>query len=398
MRSFKNVAFIPVRGGSKSIPLKNIRLINDRPLVYWVLDAAEKSEYIEHIFVSTDSDIIKDVVQNYRGSKTTVIGRSPETARDTSTTESALLEFAHNYDFEKVVLIQATSPLLRAEDIDEGFRLLYEKGYDSIFSVVRQKRFIWEENSEGLLNPVNYNPFNRPRRQEFEGFLVENGAFYITSIELLLKNKCRISGRIGKVEMPEETHYELDEPHDWVIVENLLKLQKTLPFKNLVEIAAKIKLFVTDCDGVLTDGGMYYSEQGDELKKFNNKDGMGIALLKKHGIKTALITGEKVKLVERRAKKMGIDYVYLGIKNKLKTLRLLANNLDINLEEVLYIGDDINDLEAIKAVGLGCCVADGMETVKNVSKLVTKAKGGEGAVREVAELLIMSKLKAGNNL
>lgn len=98
MRSFKNVAFIPVRGGSKSIPLKNIRLINDRPLVYWVLDAAEKSEYIEHIFVSTDSDIIKDVVQNYRGSKTTVIGRSPETARDTSTTESALLEFAHNYD------------------------------------------------------------------------------------------------------------------------------------------------------------------------------------------------------------------------------------------------------------------------------------------------------------
>jgi len=77
---------------------------------------------------------------------------------------------------------------------------------------------------------------------------------------------------------------------------------------------------------------------------------------------------------------------------------LLANNLDINLEEVLYIGDDINDLEAIKAVGLGCCVADGMETVKNVSKLVTKAKGGEGAVREVAELLIMSKLKAGNNL
>jgi len=135
MRSFKNVAFIPVRGGSKSIPLKNIRLINDRPLVYWVLDAAEKSEYIEHIFVSTDSDIIKDVVQNYRGSKTTVIGRSPETARDTSTTESALLEFAHNYDFEKVVLIQATSPLLRAEDIDEGFRLLYEKGYDSIFSI-----------------------------------------------------------------------------------------------------------------------------------------------------------------------------------------------------------------------------------------------------------------------
>lgn len=391
MEYLKNVAFIPVRGGSKSIPLKNIKIINGRPLVYWVLDAAENSKFIQKVFVSTDSAVIKDTVLKYRGNKITVINRSPETAKDDSTTESALLEFAEKIMFENVALIQATSPLLTADDLDKGFLVLEEGKYDSIISVVRQKRFLWTLDNNGYAIPQNYDPLRRPRRQEFEGFFVENGAFYITSRKQLLKSQCRISGRIGMVEMDESSYYELDEPDDWIIVENLLKIKKGNRFFDL----SKIRLFAFDCDGVLTDGGMYYSEKGDELKKFNTRDGMAIRLLKEVGIKTALISGENMELIRKRALKLQIDEVHLGVQDKLSVIIELAKKYDITLEEIAYLGDDLNDLDVIKSVGFGCSVNDGMEVVKSIARYVTRASGGNGAVREIAELLINSKRSGG---
>ena len=137
-----NVAFIPVRGGSKSIPLKNIKELNGKPLVYWTIKAANDCENIDIIYVSTDSEEIKNVVESFKFDKVKVIGRSLESATDTASTEFAMLEFANNYEFDNIVLIQATSPLLRTEDLDGGFKL-YESS-DSVLSVVRQKRFIWE--------------------------------------------------------------------------------------------------------------------------------------------------------------------------------------------------------------------------------------------------------------
>jgi N-acylneuraminate cytidylyltransferase len=120
-----------------------------------------------------------------------------------------------------MVLIQATSPLLTAADLERGMDL-YESGpYDSVLSVVRQKRFIWAPDDAGA-RPVNYDFNARPRRQEFEGFLVENGAFYVVSRAALLESGCRLCGRIGLVEMDEATYYEIDEPDDWAIVEGLL--------------------------------------------------------------------------------------------------------------------------------------------------------------------------------
>ena len=111
-----NIAFIPVRGGSKSIPLKNIKLIAGKPLLYWVLDAAVQSKYIEKIYVSTDNNDIMNVTKRFCNDKVVAINRSAVNATDTASTESAMLEFAENYGFENIVLIQATSPLLTAED------------------------------------------------------------------------------------------------------------------------------------------------------------------------------------------------------------------------------------------------------------------------------------------
>lgn len=166
-----NVAFIPVRGGSKSIPLKNIKEIAGKPLVFWTVKAANDCVNIDKVYVSTDSDAIRKTVESFAMEKVIVIGRSEETASDTASTESAMLEFASHYQFDNICLIQATSPLLSSKDLEEGYKLFYQRDTDSVFSAVKQKRFHWAVNEEGYASPTNYDPFHRPRRQEFEGIM-----------------------------------------------------------------------------------------------------------------------------------------------------------------------------------------------------------------------------------
>lgn len=218
-----NVALIPVRGGSKSIPLKNIKEIAGKPLVFWTVKAANECENIDKVYVSTDSDAIKKTVESFGMEKVVVIGRSEETASDTASTESVMLEFAVQYQFENIFLIQATSPLLEAKDLEEGYKLFCQKDTDSVFSAVKQTRFHWEVNEEGYAIPTNYDPFHRPRRQEFKGYYVENGAFFITSKKMLLESRNRISGKMKLYEMDDDSYFEIDEPSDWIIIEALLK-------------------------------------------------------------------------------------------------------------------------------------------------------------------------------
>ena len=386
-----NVALIPVRGGSKSIPLKNIRPICGMPLVYWTVKAACSCKYIDKVYVATDSEKIKETVERFMNGgeaeffrKVEVIGRSAESASDTASTESAMLEFAENYDFDNIVLVQATSPLLQASDLDRGVEVFQNEGTDSVLSVVRQKRFNWGTDENGYAHPTNYDIFHRPRRQEFDGYLVENGAFYITAKTDLLRTRNRVSGNIKAVEMNEDTFFEIDEPSDWLIIEDLMK-KNGISAKNETPV---IKMFLTDCDGCLTDGGMYYSEHGDELKKFNTRDGMGFALLQKRGVLTGIITSESADLNRRRAEKLKLDILESGCKDKLSVVKHLCEEHEIDIQNVCYIGDDINDIETIKTVGYGCCPADAMPEVKAVAKCITHAKGGEGVIREVVKEII----------
>jgi len=207
--------------------MKNIKLIAGKPLVWYAVQAANNCKYIDRIYIATDSDEIKNTVLSFGFDKVQVIDRSKESASDTASTEYGMLEFAAKYDFENIVLIQATSPLITSIDLERGFEM-FSGETDSVLSVVQQKRFIWKNNSTGFAEPVNYDFLNRPRRQEFDGFFVENGAFYITSKAALLKSKCRISGNIKIVEMPEESYFEIDELNDWIIVENLLKQRRAI--------------------------------------------------------------------------------------------------------------------------------------------------------------------------
>lgn len=217
------VVMIPARGGSKSIPLKNIKIIAEQPLIYWSIDAAVNSNKIKKVYISTDSDEIREVVTNYKkknSEKIVLIDRSERCSTDTATTEDVMLDFANRCDFENLVFIQCTNPLITTADIDGAIEKF--KDFDSILSTVVQKRFYWNLNNDQTISEIGHSIKKRPRRQDWDGVLAENGSIYILSKTNLLKGKCRLYGRIGTYIMPDESYYEIDEEIDWLIIENLL--------------------------------------------------------------------------------------------------------------------------------------------------------------------------------
>ncbi len=378
------IAFIPARCGSKSVKLKNIKNFCGKPLIYWTLKALQDAKKVEKIFVATDCKEISDTVKSFNLNKVNIYNRNKENAQDESSTESVMTEFIRNNNINgenTFILAQATSPLTQSADFDKALEKYETEDTDSLLSCVRIKRFFWNENG----TPLNYDFKNRPRRQEFKGTLVENGAFYINKVKNIIKYNNRLSGKIGFYIMPEYSFIEIDEESDWLSAENLMKryIPKKVNKKN-------IKLFLTDVDGVLTDAGMYYSENGDELKKFNTKDGMGFKLLKEAGIKTGIITSENREINKNRAKKLNLDYIFQGTKDKLSVVKKLCGEININLNQVAYIGDDINDYELLSNAGLSACPNDANDKIKDIyGIIILKNEGGKGAVREFIESYII---------
>lgn len=384
----KTIAFIPVRGGSKSIPLKNIKPFCGKPLVCWNIEALETCPKVDQVVVATDSEEIWTTVEKQNYKKTILYRRSAENACDTASTESVMLEYIHDAKLAEeniFMLVQATSPLTETIHFSEALQM-YSKGeYDSILTCVRNFRFFWNEDGTSM----NYDYMNRPRRQNFSGMLMENGAFYINTVKNILDNGNRLGGKIGIYEMPEYTATEIDEPDDWIILENLMR---KYVLAHQIESKITIKLLLSDIDGTLTDGGMYYSENGDEQKRFNTRDGMGMGMLREKGIKVGIITSEDRQLNQRRADKLKLDFFYQGKKNggKLAVAREICQKMGISMQEVAYIGDDVNCIELLSAVGMAACPADADSRVKAIPGIhVMTKKGGEGCVREFCEMLML---------
>ena len=381
-----NIAFIPARCGSESIPFKNIKIICGKPLIYWALLALTKSKNIDQIYVATDCDEIKDTVRDFNFDTVQIFDRSSTNASNTASTESVMLEFLDSKDFsgeDLFVLVQATTPFTSSNDFDNAINILKSNfEIDSLLSCVESKRFFWTKNG----NAINYDYNNRPLRQDFDGILMENGAFYINTVENINKHKNRLSGNIHPYLMPEYSAIEADEEDDWIIIEKLM-------YKYVVNNKPSkiIKLFATDVDGVLTDAGMYYDNNGNELKRFNTHDGMAFKILKEKGICTAMITSEKTNIVKRRANKLQVDYLFQGVKGreKLEVLEKICIEKNMSLSEVAYIGDDINDYQALSSVGFPACPNNAITKIKNIEGIKHLSKsGGDGAVREFVDLLL----------
>ena len=209
------VTVILARGGSKGIPNKNIVDVNGKPLVAYTIEASLNSK-VDQTWVSTDSAEIASIAHKY-GAK--VIRRPESLSRDRSTSESALLHFAEEIDFEHLVFIQPTSPLLKSKYIDQGIDLLEE--YDSVFSAYTQ-HWVPRWTKQLPSEPLGWEPAKRPRRQDAEEIYVENGSFYITSKKCLLESGLRFSGKIGVVEMPLGESYQIDTYEDLEFIKRVI--------------------------------------------------------------------------------------------------------------------------------------------------------------------------------
>jgi len=386
--NLKIVSIIPARGGSKAIPQKNIINFCGKPLLAWTIKQALNSCYIEKVYVSTDDSNIAEIATKY-GAK--VIERPKELATDASSSEEALL---HALDFiekkEKlkvdiVVFLQCTSPLRECEDIDNAVRKFVEEKADSLFSVARLEDFcVWKKENNGLVS-VTFDYKNRGMRQDREPYYLENGSIYIFKPEILRRYKNRIGGRIIIYEMPYWKSYEIDSWEDLEICEYFM-MRKILSKQQDVCSGKKIKLIVYDFDGVMTDNRVIVDQDGKESVVVNRADGLAVGILRKKGIEQVIITTETNPVVIARAQKLKLPVIH-SVEDKRKVLEEFCKKNKIALENVVYIGNDINDIEAMKLVGWPVCPADAADEVKRISKVVLNIKGGEGVIREIINLL-----------
>ncbi len=209
-------ALVPLRGGSKSIPGKNVKPFCGRPLCAWTLKALLHCDMVSRVFVSTDSEEIATVVRSI-DSRIVVHLRPSHLAADNSTTEEAIYDLIDSCDISEpyLVIAQATSPQTTSRDVADAISHFLSSKADSLVTCVRTRRFFW--NDDGT--PINYDPSRRPLRQQWNGTLMENGAFYISTVDRLRDRSARLHGKIVVHEMDESTSIELDELSDWEMLE-----------------------------------------------------------------------------------------------------------------------------------------------------------------------------------
>ena len=213
--SMRIVALILARGGSTGVPGKNIRLFCGKPLLTWSVSAALSSKLFSDVWVSTDDDDIEEVAL---AAGALVHRRSVDSASNTASSEDGIADFvsAHS-NFDYLVMIQATSPLIRPHFLNDAFQYMMLRSADSLVTVSRSHHFRWSDDDK----PLNYSPSSRPRRQDWSGELVENGSFYIVSQKTWVTTRCRLGGSIVCYELPSYMMYEIDDLQDFSIVEAL---------------------------------------------------------------------------------------------------------------------------------------------------------------------------------
>lgn len=384
------VAIIPARGGSKGIPLKNIQPIGGIPLVSRSIRAARNSKYINEVYVSTDSDLIASVSHD-AGAQ--VVVRPSDISGDTASSESALLyTLEHiNKNSDYVVFLQCTSPFTTSHQIDKCIERIINQDADSCFATVSNHRFLWKylENCDDIVEGINHDGRNRKRRQDLAPEFMETGAIYVMKTEKFLTEKTRFCGKIVNCNFDDESlAFEIDSPFDLLVARAIDKSLKVTEYSDVSFL--DIKLIVFDFDGVFTNNKVYLDEDGRESAQCDRGDGMGISLLKKTKVPFFILSTEENPIVLKRAEKLGIP-AFNKVTNKLQFLEKYIADSSINFESVCYIGNDVNDLECLKKVGLPVVPSDAHEEVKKIARIILRNSGGNGAVREFCDLFLKGR-------
>ncbi|XP_029382251.1 N-acylneuraminate cytidylyltransferase A isoform X2 [Echeneis naucrates] len=387
-------ALVLARGGSKGIPLKNIKMLAGVPLIGWVLRAAVDSEMFDSVWVSTDHDEIEKVAKSW-GAK--VHRRSPQVSRDSSSSLETIQEFVQlNPEVDVICHIQATSPCLHPFHIKEALEMILLEGFDSVFSVVRRHQFRWEEVKKGtgkLTRPFNLDPVNRPRRQDWSGELCENGSFYFGTRELIKSEGCLQGRKVCYYEMLPEYSVDIDVDIDWPVAE-----QRVLRYGYFGRVTPEVvQLMFCNVSGCLTEGRIFLSVIGEEMVSVNTRDITGIRMLQKEDVEVLLLASREdpitKSLCEKLAKNTGCEVMEVG-EEPLNDLKQVVEQKKLEWKDVAYMGNDKADVNCLNLAGLSAVPADAPVVAINAAKYTCHKVGGMGAVREFAEHILLQKHKA----
>uniref|UniRef100_A0A8C6TE93 N-acylneuraminate cytidylyltransferase n=1 Tax=Neogobius melanostomus TaxID=47308 RepID=A0A8C6TE93_9GOBI len=391
-------ALILARGGSKGIPLKNVKTLAGIPLIGWVLRAAVDSELFDSVWVSTDHDHIEKVALSC-GAR--IHRRSAEVSKDSSTSLDTIQEFLRlNPEVDIVCNIQATSPCLHPFHLKEALQLITEQGYDSVFAVVRRHHFRWQEvkNDSGeLTRPLNLDPHNRPRRQDWDGELCESGSFYFTQRELIEEQGLLQGGKVAYYEVRPEYSVDIDVDIDWPVAE-----QRVLRYGYFGCVPPEVvKLMFCNISGCLTEGRIFLSVSGEEMVSINTRDTAGIRILQKEGVEVMLLTSslnpfEKA-LSQKVSARLGCEVLCVG-EQPLDDLETLVKERKLSWRDVAFMGNDEIDVQCLNVAGLSAVPSDAPVLAKNAAKYICTAPGGKGAMLEFAEHIRLQKRKAKSQL
>lgn len=386
----KLVCIIPARGGSKGLPGKNVKNLCGRPLLAWTVLAAIEACGRDAVYVSTDDPEIKAVARCY-GAK--VIDRPDELASDISSSEDALIHALKTIDSnsgelpERFVFLQCTSPLTLPSDIHAAVSKMEEEHADSVLSASASHRFLWRPTQEGGAAGINHDLRARLRRQDRDPEYAENGAIYVMKTNGFLETRHRFFGKTAVSVMPEERSWEIDSGTDFSVAEVLMR--ERLQSERLTLLPKTIGALVFDFDGVMTDNRVVTDQNGVEGVTCDRSDGLGLAGLRKAGVRLLVLSTERNPVVAARCAKLGLECIH-GEEDKARRLGEWLLKEGIEPASTVFVGNDRNDVGCLELVGCPVVVADAYSEALQRALLVLNKPGGRGAVRELCDLILQT--------
>jgi len=400
----ETLALIPARGGSKGIPRKNIRSFAGYPLIAWSIAAAKQSDSATRVIVSTDDEEIAATAKEW-GAEAPFL-RPSHLAADNTTDlpvfEHALkwLEDVEGYRPEVIVQLRPTSPIRPKGMVDDAVQILSgHHDADCVRGVVpaAQNPFkMWRFNGEG--KPLNSllqvdgiaEPYNAPR-QLLPPVYWQTGHIDAIRIATITQKKSLTGDVIYPLLIDSKFTVDIDTLSDWAMYEAVVYsgLEIVSPGKLRRSIPETIKLVIFDFDGVVTDNRVWTDQDGRESVAAYRSDSLHIKTLREKGIETMILSSEPNSVVQARAKKMGVEAIHgVGMQDKGRVMREVLEQKKLNAENVVYVGNDLNDLPCFEIAGWNVAVADAYPEVVRAADFVLTKNGGYGAVRELCELIL----------
>lgn len=377
----KIVGFIPAKGTSTRVPAKNMQTILGVPLFLWAANNLNRVLPREDIFIDSDCEKIRAQAEAL-GFGT--IERPADLATNATNGNEFTLWQASNVDADIYVQHLAPMAFLKEETLRQAIDLVKSGDYASAIAVREKQLYTWGKDSP------NYDLHNLPNSFALPKTIIEGMGLYVMTKDALHAQKVRAASPCAHVEIDcfeaIDIDYSDDLEHARAIADGLPANSPYIDGIHQMRGRTDIKLLVLDVDGVMTDGGMYYTENGDQFKKFNAKDGIGIQRARAANIETAFLSsGHTSNIIPARAKTLGVNLVHVGREEKLDVLAGWIKQLGINWKNVAFLGDDINDLKAMDKCGLSACPADAVDAVKRRVDIVLTLAGGKACVRELID-------------